>query len=54
MKLVVTLRKDVEDAVEGLAIYELVKQRLSDHPEVETAGHVTNHFILENQPNEPD
>lgn len=47
MQLVITLRKDVADRDEGEQIYELVKTRLEDHPEVEVNGHVTNHFDLE-------
>ncbi|MBA7588064.1 hypothetical protein ES708_30112 [subsurface metagenome] len=44
MKLVITLRKDVADREAGEAIYELVKQKLEDRPDIEVHGHVTNHF----------
>lgn len=44
MKLVITLRREVADRDEGEAIYELVKTRLQDHPEVKVNAHVTNHF----------
>lgn len=47
MYLTITLRKEVADRDEGHTIYELVKQRLSDRPDVETHGHVTNHFDLD-------
>lgn len=47
MYLVVTIRKEVADAVEGKALYEIVKQKLSDHPDVQLAGLVTNHFLPE-------
>lgn len=47
MYLVITLRKEVPDKEAGKAIYELVKQRLADRPDVETSGHVTNHFDLD-------
>lgn len=44
MYLVITLRKEVADRDEGLALYELVKQRLEDRPDVKICGHVANHF----------
>jgi len=50
MQLVITLRKEVEDREEGEALYELVKQRLEDRPDVEVRGHVTNHFLIEDDP----
>lgn len=50
MQLVITLRKDVADREEGEQVYELVKQKMADRPDVKVTGHVTNHFDLE----EPD
>lgn len=47
MKLVITLRKDVPDRDSGEAIYNLVKERLADRPDVIVTGHVTNHFDLD-------
>jgi len=47
MYLVITLRKEVADREEGNTIFELVKTRLADRPDVEVKGHVTNHFDLE-------
>lgn len=47
MYLVITLRKEVPDRETGKVIYELVKQKMSDRPDVEIRGHVTNHFDLE-------
>ncbi len=47
MQLVITLRKEVPDREAGEAIYELVKQKLEDRPDIEVTGHVTNHFIEE-------
>ncbi|GAH62959.1 unnamed protein product, partial [marine sediment metagenome] len=41
MQLVITIRRDVADRDQGEAIYELVKKRLEDHPEVKVTGHVT-------------
>lgn len=48
MKLVITLRKEVADRNEGEQIYELVKQKLADQPDVKVTAHVTNHFGDEN------
>lgn len=45
--LVITLRKEVADRDAGKTIYDLVKQRLEDRPDVQISGHVTNHFDLE-------
>ena len=50
MQLVITLRKDVENRDAGEAIFDLVKRRLEDQPDVTVAGHVTNHFELEESP----
>lgn len=49
MYLVITLRKEVPDREAGKAIYDLVKQRMQDRPDVTVTGHVTNHFDLEEQ-----
>lgn len=50
MNLVITLRKEVPDRETGLQIYELVKQRMADRPDVTVTGHVTNHFDLAQDP----
>lgn len=50
MYLVITLRKPVADAAQGQAIYDLVKQRLEDRPDIDITGHITNHFDLEEDP----
>jgi len=47
MELIITVRKTVEDQERGQEIFELVKQRLEDRPDVKITGHVTNHFNLE-------
>lgn len=47
MYLVITLRKAVEDREEGRMLFDLVKQRLSDRPDVIVAGMVTNHFDMD-------
>jgi len=46
MNIVITLRKEVPDRETGHAIFELVKLRLEDRPDVIITGHVTNHFDL--------
>lgn len=47
MFLVITLRKEVENREAGEAIYELVKEKLEDRPDIEVTGHITNHFDME-------
>lgn len=47
MQLIITLRKEVEDRDAGKAIFELVKTKLEDRPDIKVTGHVTNHFELE-------
>jgi len=50
MQLVITLRKDVADRDAGKEIFELVKGKLADRPDIIVTGHVTNHF----EPEEPE
>ena len=47
MHLVITLRKEVPDRDTGRIVYDLVKERMSDRPDVVVSGHITNHFDLE-------
>jgi len=49
MYLIITLRKEVPDRETGKAIYDLVKQRMEDRPDVKIGGHVSNHFDLDEQ-----
>ena len=44
MEVIITLRKTVPDREAGQAAYDLVKQKLADHPEIKVTGSVTNHF----------
>lgn len=44
MYLTITLRKEVPDRETGRAIFDLVKERMEDRPDVKVNGHVTNHF----------
>jgi len=53
MYLVITLRKSVTDAPEGRAIFDLVRQRLADRPEIIVTGQVANHFIID-EPEPPE
>ena len=50
MYCVITLRKEVPDAAAGRVLYDLVKLRLVDHPEVDIKGQVANHFIDDEEP----
>lgn len=47
MYLIITLRKEVPDREAGRAIYDIVKARMIDRPDVTITGHITNHFDLE-------
>lgn len=50
MQLVITLRKDVLDRNHGKELFDLVKEKLEDHPEVTITGHITNHFTDDEEP----
>lgn len=47
MTIVVTLRKEVPDREAGRAIYDLVKEKLEERPDIIITGHVSNHFDLD-------
>jgi len=49
MILTITLRKEVPDRETGREIYDLVKDRMKDRPDVIITGHVTNHFVFEEE-----
>lgn len=40
MELVVTLRKDVEDALEGKQLFEQLQAQLSNVPDIKFSSHV--------------
>ena len=46
MYLVITLRKEVPDREAGRVIFDLVKERLADRPDIKVIGLVNNHFDL--------
>ena len=50
MYLVITLRKEVPDREAGRVIYDIIKDRMADRPDIITTGHVTNHFDLDEGP----
>lgn len=52
MILEITIRKVVDDREEGRQLFELVKERIKDHPDLKIRGKVTNRFIKEREPPE--
>lgn len=44
MQLVITIRREVANREQGESIYNVVKERLEEHPDLKVTGHVTNHF----------
>ncbi len=50
MFITIVLRKEVPDRVAGRAIFDLVKARLEDRPDIKVNGNVTNHFKEEGEP----
>lgn len=42
--LTITLRKIIETQEQGRALYDLVKEKMADHPEVKVSGGINNHF----------
>lgn len=44
--VIITARKEVPDRDTARQIYDLVKTRLEDRPDVELSGHFSNHFDL--------
>lgn len=47
MYVVITARKEVPDREAARTVYDLVKARMADRPDVELSGHCTNHFDLD-------
>ncbi|MCK5617001.1 hypothetical protein KAR91_84850 [Candidatus Pacearchaeota archaeon] len=50
MFLVVTLRKEVPDKATAKTIVQVVKDKLSDHPDVKVTSHTTDHFDIPEVP----
>jgi len=45
--VVITARKECPDRDAARLIYDTVKQKLADRPDIELNGHFTNHFDLD-------
>ena len=48
MYVTITLRKEVPDRDQARIIYDLVKAKLFDRPDVEITGHCSNHYDFPN------
>jgi len=46
---VITLRKEVPDRETARLFYDLVKERLSDRPDIQVNGLFSNHFDLDEE-----
>lgn len=51
MKLTITIRKEIDEILEGEHIYNLVKERLSDRDDVEVSAHIS-HTLKKKEPPE--
>ena len=49
MYVIITARKEVEDRTEARAVYDTVKSRMADKPDVIITGHASNHFDLDQE-----
>lgn len=47
--VVITIRKEVPTREAARTIYDMVKQKLEDHPEVQINGLFSNHFDLDQE-----
>lgn len=47
MFVTITARKEVADVTEARTIYDWVKNKLADRPDVEIHGQANNHFDLD-------
>ena len=52
MQLTIYLQKEIPDRDTGLALIEVVKQKLTDHPEIVVTANI-NEFIRETPSPEP-
>lgn len=46
---IITVRKEVPDRDTARTIYDLIKQRMADRPDVVITGHFSNHFDLQEE-----
>ena len=44
MYVIITLRKPIDDAAEGETVYNIIKQKLADRPDIEISGQCSNHY----------
>jgi len=44
IQIIITLRKTVPDEATAKQIFETVKTKMLDHPDVTITGHITNHL----------
>lgn len=49
MYVIITAKKEVPDRDAARAIYDTVKTRMADRPDIEIHGHATNHFDLDEE-----
>jgi len=49
MYVIITARKEVPDAAAAREIYDHIKQKLTDRPDIELNGHCSNHFDLDQE-----
>ena len=49
MFVIITARKEVPDRDAARQIYETVKTRMVDRPDIEITGHASNHFDLDEE-----
>lgn len=49
MYIIITLRKEVPDRDAARVIYDLVKSRMADRPDVIVTGHASNHFDMDQE-----
>lgn len=47
---IITARKEVPDRDTARQIFDMVKARLADRPDVQVTGHFSNHFDLADDP----
>ncbi len=50
MFCLISIRKSVADAAEARRLFDLIKEKINDVPEIELQGHATTHFNLEVPP----
>ena len=43
VQIIITLRKTCTDNTEAMQIYNAVKSRVADRPDIKVAGHITTH-----------